>query len=93
MVFNSLTFRKHMSPRSFVGMDLHKQTSTFYVKDYDGRTILGKKILTDRAQVTEFISSIPSTDIAVTMEPVSQWYVYADLMQSLGCDVHLAHPM
>lgn len=27
------------------------------------------------------------------MEPVSQWYFYADLIQKLGVDVHLAHPM
>lgn len=82
-----------MVQKLFVGMDLHKRTSTFCVKDDDGRKIMEKKILTDRAQVTEFIRSIPSNEISVAVEPVSQWYVYADLMQNLGCDVHLAHPL
>lgn len=82
-----------MDQKLFVGMDLHKRTSTFCVKDHDGNRILEKKILTDRAQVTEFIRSIPSDDISVAVEPVSQWYVFADLLQNLGCDVHLAHPL
>jgi len=82
-----------MDQKLFVGMDLHKRTSTFCVKDYDGNGIMEKKILTDRAQVTEFIRSLPSDDISVAVEPVSQWYVFADLLQNLGCEVHLAHPL
>jgi len=74
-------------------MDLHKRTSTFCVKDDDGNRMMEKKILTDRTQVTELIRSLPSTNISVALEPVSQWYVFADLLQNLGCDVHLAHPM
>jgi transposase len=27
------------------------------------------------------------------MEPVSQWYYYADLIENMDVDVHLAHPM
>jgi len=29
----------------------------------------------------------------LALEPVSQWYYYADLIQKLGTDVRLAHPM
>jgi transposase len=82
-----------MDQKLFVGMDLHKRTSNFCVKDRDGDKIVEKKILTDRAQVTEFIRSLRNDNLSVAMEPVSQWYVYADLLESLGCDVHLAHPM
>lgn len=77
----------------FVGMDLHKNTSTFSVKDEQGNVFKEKKVLTDRNQVREFVASLGSHSLSVVMEPVSQWYVYADLMQSLGCEVHLAHPM
>ena len=69
-----------MSQKLFVGMDLHKRTSTFCVKDSDGAMIMEKKILTDQAQVTEFIRSLKNDDISVAVEPVSQWYVFADLM-------------
>lgn len=77
----------------FVGMDLHKSTSTFCVKDKDGNVFKEAKILTDRNQVKSFVSSLGNHSLSVVMEPVSQWYVYADLLQNLGCDVHLAHPM
>lgn len=74
-------------------MDLHKNTSTFCVKDKDGNVFKEAKVLTDRNQVKKFVSSLGDCSLSVVMEPVSQWYVYADLMQSLGCEVHLAHPM
>jgi hypothetical protein len=41
--------------------------------------------------ITEFLRRFPQASLAV--EPVSQWYFYADLMQQLGVDVHLAHPV
>lgn len=78
----------------FVGMDIHKNSSTFSVKDKDGNVFKEAKVLTDKNQVRDFVKSLPSaSSVSVVMEPVSQWYVYADLMQSLGCEVHLAHPM
>lgn len=82
-----------MVNKLFVGMDLHKNTSTFCVKDKDGNVFKEAKVLTDRNQVRGFVSSLGGHSLSVVMEPVSQWYVYADLMQSLGCEVHLAHPM
>ena len=79
----------------FIGMDLHKNTSTLCVKDKEGEEILSQKILTDKNCVREFIVQIKeqSTDLSLVMEPVSQWYYYADLIENLGVDVHLAHPM
>ena len=81
-----------MSNQLFVGMDLHKSTSTFCVKTKEGVVVREAKILTDRSQVTEFIRSLDA-EVSIVLEPVSQWYVYADLLQNLDCDVHLAHPM
>jgi transposase len=85
----------NLLPKLFVGMDLHKNTSTLCVKTYDGAVITSKKISTDKNDVTEFIKSIKkkSDDISLALEPVSQWYYYADLIENLGVDVHLAHPM
>lgn len=81
-----------MSTHLFVGMDLHKRTSTFCVKTKDGELVRSAKILTDQSQVTSFIRSFDAP-LSIVLEPVSQWYVYADLLQNLGCEVHLAHPM
>lgn len=76
-------------------MDLHKNTSTLCVKDYEGSVIASEKILTDKNDVKRFIDSVKrkGENLSLVMEPVSQWYYYADLIENLGVDVHLAHPM
>jgi transposase len=75
----------------FVGMDLHKKTSTLCVKDYDGNVIRQAKILTDRNQIRGFFKDLNQPS-SVVLEPVSQWYTYADLIEDLGNEVHIAHP-
>src|SRR5919109_4886505 len=80
-----------MNPNIYIGMDLHKRTSTFQVKDKEGAELAKEKVLTDPAAITAFLAQFPHASLAV--EPVSQWYFYADLMQSFGIDVHLANPL
>lgn len=79
----------------FIGMDLHKNSSTLCVKDRDGKQVALTKINTDKNDVTRFINSIKEKgdNLSLVLEPVSQWYYYADLIEGLGVDVHLAHPM
>lgn len=79
----------------FIGMDLHKNTSALCVKDKEGEEIILKKILTGKNSVREFINGIKerSDNLSLVLEPVSQWYYYADMLENLGADVHLAHPM
>jgi len=81
--------------RLFIGMDLHKNTSTFCVKDNEGKLIASKKVNTDKNDVSRFLESIKkkSDNISLVLEPVSQWYYYADLIEKMGVDVKLAHPM
>lgn len=79
----------------FIGMDLHKNTSTFCVKSKQGKIIASERVLTDRNNVTRFINFFRKQDkeLSLALEPVSQWYYYADLIEGLGVDVHLAHPL
>jgi transposase len=79
------------TPNIYIGMDMHKRTSTFAVKDRDGMVLAKEKVETDPSAITAFLQQFPHASLAV--EPVSQWYFYADLMQSLGIDVHLANPL
>jgi transposase len=73
-------------------MDLHKNSSTFCVKDYEGNIIRQEKVLTDKNQIRDFMNSL-GQPASIVLEPVSQWYTYADMLEDLGNDVHLAHPM
>lgn len=75
----------------YIGMDLHKNTSSFSVKDKDGQVIDETKIATEPSAIKGYLRKYPDSSLAV--EPVSQWYFYGDLIQSLGIDVHLANPL
>ncbi len=79
----------------YLGMDLHKSTSTFCVKDYDGKNYDSCKIVTNPHEVTKYIKKLSGLgkELSLAVEPVSQWYYYADLLQNLGVDVHLANPV
>lgn len=73
-------------------MDLHKNTSSFCVKDRDGNLIRQEKVLTDRNQIRKFVRTFDAP-LTLAVEPVSQWYTYADFLSGLGVEVHLAHPL
>jgi transposase len=79
----------------YLGMDLHKSTSTFCAKDYDGNLIDSSKVVTNPCEIRKYVGKFldESKELTLAVEPVSQWYYYADLLQNLGVDVHLANPL
>lgn len=74
----------------FIGMDLHQKTSTFSVKDKEGAVIEAKTVPTTKGTIKEFLASYEGSTIA--LEPVSQWYCYADFIEALGLTVKIANP-
>lgn len=77
----------------YIGMDLHKKTSNFCAMNKDGVILRETKIPTIREEVEKFINSFgKQEDLKIVLEPVSQSGFYADLLESLGVEVHLAHP-
>lgn len=76
---------------TYIGMDLHKKTTTFTVKDKAGNRLACEKIYTNKDEMTKFIKQFKGP-ITLALEPVSQWYYYADHLEKLGVDVHLTHP-
>lgn len=75
----------------YIGMDLHKNTSTFAVKDKDGNVIDNSKITTEPSAIKGYLRKYPNARLV--LEPVSQWYYYGDLIQKLGLDVKIANPL
>ena len=80
-----------MNNQIYIGMDLHKNTSSFSVKDKEGLIIDNRKLPTEPSAIKGYLRQYPNSSLAV--EPVSQWYFYGDLIQKLGIDVHLANPL
>ena len=74
-------------------MDLHKKTSNFCAMTKDGEILRETKIPTIKEEVEKFINSFgKQEDLKIVLEPVSQSGFYADLLENLGVEVHLAHP-
>ena len=77
----------------YIGMDLHKRTSNFCAMTKDGEILRETKIPTIKEEVEKFINSFgKQEDLKIVLEPVSQSGFYADLLENLGVEVHLAHP-
>src|SRR3989338_1815494 len=74
----------------YIGMDLHQKTSTFSVKDTEGAVVAAQTVPTTKETIEKFLSSYRGAALAV--EPVSQWYCYADFIESLGIEVKIANP-
>lgn len=81
------------SKKLFIGMDLHKSSSTFCVKDINGELVASKKVATNKSEVLGFVNQFKENDLKLAVEPVSQWYFMADILQQSGVDVHLANPL
>jgi transposase len=77
----------------YIGMDLHKKTSNFCAMTKDGEILRKTKIPTIKEEVDKFIKSFGKQEsLKIVLEPVSQSGFYADFLESLGAEVHLAHP-
>lgn len=77
----------------YIGMDLHKNTSTFSVKDKDGKVIDSDKIPTEPSAIKGYLKRFNDDGLSLVLEPVSQWHFYADMLQKMGIDVRLANPL
>jgi transposase len=83
-----------MKDTLYIGMDLHKKTSTFCVLNNSADVVTLKTIPTIPDEIKKFIESLgKKKEIKLVMEPLSQWYFYADFLESLGVKVTLAHPL
>jgi transposase len=78
----------------YVGMDLHRNSSTFCVKDEKGNVIDRARIFTRPSAIKGYLKRFKERDsLKLVLEPVSQWYFYADLISRLGVEVKLANPL
>jgi transposase len=78
----------------YIGMDLHRNSSTFCVKDEKGNVIDRARIFTRPSAIKGYLKRFKERDsLKLVLEPVSQWYFYADLISRLGVEVKLANPL
>ena len=77
----------------YIGMDLHKSTSSFCVMNKEGEILQEQRTPTTPESITRFIKSLGKKNkISIAFEPVSQSWRYFDLFEDLGLDTHPVNP-
>jgi transposase len=78
--------------RQYVGIDLHRRTSTIYRMSADGEMLGSVRIPSQPLELTEAMAEAGEAP-EVVLESTYGWYWAADLLKELGANVHLAHPL
>ena len=76
----------------YVGVDLHRRRSVIVRLDEAGVVISEVRIGNDPMVLAEEIGKAGS-EARVVLEATYGWYWAVDLIQAMGLDVHLAHPL
>jgi transposase len=78
--------------RQYVGIDLHRRSSTIYRMSGDGEVLGCVKIPSQPMELAEAMAEAgPNPE--VVLESTYGWYWAADLLEELGATVHLAHAL
>ncbi len=76
----------------YVGCDLHKFSTYFYVIDSRGKCILNKSIPNETALLHKFLSSIP-TPFKLAVEATYNWYFFIDIVAGYTDNYYLTNPL
>jgi transposase len=74
----------------YVGIDLHKETSWFYVLDSNGRKVISKNVSNSIEELKLFFQSIPKP-FQVAVETTYNWYFMIDLAEEYAKETFLAN--
>lgn len=78
--------------RQYVGIDLHRRTSTIYRMNAEGEVLGCVRIPSQPLELAEAMAEAGEAP-EVVLESAYGWYWAADLLEELGARVHLAHPL
>jgi transposase len=78
--------------RQYVGIDLHRRRSVIVRLDENAQVLEVAKIVNEPAELAQVIARAGAQP-RVALEATYGWYWAADLLEDLGADVHLVHPL
>ena len=78
--------------RQYVGIDLHRRSSTVFRMNAEGEMLGCVRIPSQPLELAEAMAEAGEAP-EVVLESTYGWYWAADLLQELGATVHLAHPL
>ena len=74
----------------YVGVDLHKKQSWFYVMDQGGTKISSKSIANSKEQLNRYFAAIPKP-FKLAVESTYNWYFFVDMAEIYADKVYLAN--
>jgi transposase len=74
----------------YVGVDLHKETSWFYILDNTGKKVDSKNVANNLDNLKEYFSKIPRP-FTLAVEATYNWYYFVDLAEQYAAKVFLAN--
>src|ERR1035437_843835 len=74
----------------YVGVDLHKEQSWFYVSDQEGKRLISKSIPNTDAELKQIFDIIPKP-FKLGVEATINWYFFVDLAEQYAEEVNLAN--
>ncbi|MFH1768673.1 MAG: IS110 family transposase [Candidatus Omnitrophota bacterium] len=75
---------------NYVGVDLHKERSWFYIMDENGRRISSKSISNEIRVLKGYFESVPRP-FKLAVEATYNWYFFVDLAEEYAEKVYLAN--
>lgn len=75
-----------------IGVDFHKNSSTFHVLDAQGAKILCKKMVNSHQNIVDFLSQLPPEPKVLAMEATRSWGLLHDTVKNSVDDFFLGHP-
>lgn len=75
---------------NYVGVDLHKQTSWFYVVDENGKKVSSKNIPNKLEDLKNYFSQIQKP-FTLAVEATYNWYFFVDMAEQYAEKVYLAN--
>ena len=82
-----------MQPQEYVGIDLHRRRSVIVRRSAEGETLAVSHVNNDDLLAFEQAVTAAGEHPEVVLEACYGWYWATDLLEELGCKVHLAHPL
>ena len=76
----------------YVGIDLHRRSTTIHRMAEDGETLAVEKILSQPFELAQAMAAA-GPEPEVVLESTYGWYWAADVLEDLGAHVHLAHAL
>ena len=74
----------------YVGADLHKEQTWFYVMDHNGTKIDSKSIANSPDSLKSYFASIP-TPFTLAVEATYNWYFFMDIAEQFAQTAYLAN--